>query len=144
MIVVALDPGQTTGYAIYDTETEELVGSGELFGNFRGCIDYILSLDAGLYIAEDFRVRHDAARGLSKLERLWPVEWLGALRYHVPDKLLTQTPSQAKAQKKIWLVESTHSAHEADAIRHLQVYLDGRRGDTSDRLKSALQLLTTT
>ncbi len=135
MRVVAVDPGETTGYVVYDTITDKIIVSGEVFGNFRGCVDYILAL-GDFFILEDFRVRPGAARGLSKHKYLWPVEWLGAFRYLAPDLFITQTAAQAKAMR----VEGYDSPHEADALRHLKVWLS-RNVDTREVLKEALKAL---
>ena len=132
MRVVAVDPGETTGYVVYDTEACKIIVSGEVFGNFRGCVDYILAL-GDFFILEDFRVRPGAARGLAKHKHLWPVEWLGAFRYLAPDIFITQTPAQAKAMR----VEGYNSPHEADALRHLKVWLN-RNVDLKATLKALL------
>lgn len=126
MIVVAVDPGETTGYAAYDTKTEELVASGELFGSFRGCIDHVLSL-GDFFIVEDFRVRPGKGAALAQHARLWPVEWLGVFRYKLhPDRWMTQTPSQRNSASRPLPAEPA-SPHELDALLHLQYWLDRQR-----------------
>lgn len=134
MIIAALDPGETTGYVIYDTDTGREIACGEIFGNFRRCVDYILWFKPKLFIVEDFRVRPGKGAGLSKLARLWPVEWLGVLRY-MEVKLLVQTPAQAKWLKRV----TGASAHEADARRHLQVWLNKQGKDHKAKLKEAIK-----
>ena len=133
MIIAALDPGETTGYVIYDTDTGREIACGEIFGNFRRCVDYILWFRPELFIVEDFRVRPGSGAALASLPRLWPAEWLGVLRY-MKVKLLIQTPAQAKQLKRI----TGASAHEADARRHLQVWLNKQGVDYKILIKDAI------
>ncbi len=121
MKIVALDPGETTGYAVYDTETGE-VSAGEVMGNFRRCVNHILGL-GDLFVVESFRVRPGKGAALARLPRLWPVEWMGALRYCLePDQLVFQTPAQGKGMMR-GAVEGG-SVHESDALCHLFYYLN--------------------
>jgi hypothetical protein len=133
-----VDPGETTGYAVWDTEEDRFVAGGVVCGEFRSSVDYIISL-GDFFIVEDFRVRPQAARGLASLPRLWPVEWLGVLRYLVGDRMTTQTPAQAKAIK---LVPETSDPHENDARRHVLCYL-GRNviSSSNTHLQDALRRL---
>jgi hypothetical protein len=118
--VVAVDPGLVTGYAVYDTEAPEIITGGEIFGHFRGCVDYILGL-GDFFVIEDFRVRPRAARGLAKQPILWPVEWLGVFRYKLTaSQWSTQTPADRKG-----VPTPTEGAtrHENDARAHLLRWL---------------------
>lgn len=117
MRVVAVDPGLVTGFAVWDGES---FTGGEVFGNFRGCVDFILGL-GDFFIVEDFRVRPRAARGLAKLPILWPVEWLGAFRYSLPpSQWTTQTPAERKG---VPAPTEGATAHENDARAHLLCWL---------------------
>lgn len=131
MIIVALDPGETTGFVQYDTEAEQELACGEVFGNFKGCIDLILSMQADLYILEDFKLRPGV---VLKISEIYPTWWRAIFEYfELP--LVVQTPAQAK-----WLKNVTGaSAHEADARRHLRVWLNKQGKDYKDKLKEAIK-----
>lgn len=120
MKIVAVDPGETTGFAVYDTKSEELLVSGELFGHFKSCVDFVLSL-GDFFIVESFRVRPGAGAALARHSILWPVEWLGAFRYLLSnDQWIQRSPSQVKSVKPL---TPSSSPHEADALRLLAYYL---------------------
>lgn len=138
MRVVVLDPGETTGYAVYDTKAECVLSSGELFGNFRGCVEHVLGL-GDFFIVESFRVRPGKGAALARLSRLWPVEWMGALRYVLPThRLHFQTPAQGKGVQPL---RPGFSPHEEDALSHLNRWLGGRML-TPERLKATLLAMT--
>lgn len=120
MLIVGVDPGKTTGYAVYDTKKQELVKWGETTGDFKDSIDYVLSL-GDFFVVEDFRVRPSKAIALAKLPQLWPAEWIGVFRYKLDkDSWILQPASKAKALPK---PKNISSIHVADAIRHIYAYL---------------------
>ena len=119
MIILSIDPGNTTGYVLYNTDTSTLAESGDISGTLRDVIDFLLSREADVYICEDFRVRADMGPSLAKLGRLWSVEIIGCLRYLVEDKLILQHPAA-----RPMFVQIPGGAHANDAAAHLYYWLE--------------------
>lgn len=135
MIVSAFDPGKVTGFATYDTETQELrAGEGEPWSVLLSTLDGLTAArDRGVerrVVCEDYVITVSTlkkSRGDS-----WSLKQIGALeliaRLTSSDFTL-QTPSEAKSfvtDAKLravgWFV-STPGGHRNDACRHLVLHL---------------------
>ena len=135
MLILAIDPGNTTGWVTYNTEKQALTGSGDISGTLKDVIDFFLSFDADVYICEDFTVRADMGPALAKLGRLWSVEIIGVLRYLVGDKLVLQHPASRVRGMNI-----PGTLHANDAAAHLYYWLQKEGHIVDYKVRSAQEV----
>lgn len=67
MIIISIDPGQTSGYVVYDTEKDKVVTFGVLTGEHKAVIDFILQWKADIIVCEDFRPRPGMGHALANM-----------------------------------------------------------------------------
>ena len=131
-IVLAVDPGKTTGLAVlsYDTEPE-LVSSHELsqfeFGRVIDEFFQTVELKHVEVVCERFVIN---AQTVKNSQAPFSLEQIGILKYLVhrhgldPEKIYFQSPSDAKklfpneALKKLDMWHKGGGGHALDAVRH--------------------------
>lgn len=132
--VIALDPGETTGWALFFDH--ELINSGEISEGLDGFLEFNLPW-ADVIVVEDFvvepgfvgRAVASEVIGAVALEarRFRPKVWL--LRQSRSDKATITGGSLTESQRFEWLRERgfSGSSHELDAITHGLIHLKRRR-----------------
>lgn len=122
-MILALDPGKTTGYAYQNAVGS--FGFGELQQD--SIWDTLTTLEPDLLIVESFQFR----QARSKVN-LTPNEVIGVIKEWARQKnveIIWQTPSQAKhffddarlRERNLW---ATGMPHARDSVRHLLYYLE--------------------
>lgn len=125
--ILAFDPGGTTGYKLYDSETDTFSG-GQLEPNHHFKLWSMLNdLKINAVVYETFEYRNKSRAGLVLDSR----EYIGIIRlfeamYSIPTT--KQTPAQAKgfvsdARLKRGGLWVPGHPHENDACRHLIYYM---------------------
>lgn len=128
MIIFAVDPGKTTGLALWSTE-RELIQAGEMeIYPFQCWAEENIRLYAGWdlqVVCEDFLITQQTARnsqsahwafaGIEVL-KFWCKKWDVPLTMHSPSK--KSFASDDKLRNLGWY-ESTPGGHQNDACRHL-------------------------
>ena len=132
MRIVAIDPGETTGIAVYDDEYgPNLAGYDAVPGQMIAvsCIKRELTLDVDLLVIEEFRISAGTARKTrsssnTTIEIIGAAKWLAHCA-NVP--VVMQSPADVmgfmtndKLRRLGWYVPNEHAR---DAVRHLAFYL---------------------
>ena len=129
-LILSLDPGGTTGYAIFEVEDEqqaELIKRGQIQGGIKGFLDFhwdvLEDMNFDLIVCESFTLRE----GIYGAD-LSPVSIIGALEALYPTtKLVYQEPKlkplcDDERLKKLGL-HVPGRPHANDAVRHGIIYL---------------------
>lgn len=131
---MCLDPGNSTGWCLYDTERGCLVGAGTIKENHRTLGELITKKYPEIIVFESFNLYPGAAKSLT-WNSFYPVEVIGIIKYlgimhHM--KLVSQAPGIKKfagtldldfvAQARD-LGRDNYTEHTKDSILHLQYYL---------------------
>lgn len=145
-LVIAIDPGLTTGWALIDLEDGGLA-AGETEGriNFYRTFESLVGNGRPVeVVAEKFTINTMTARKSPQPDALYI---LGAVEY-LCDKLgipfSLQTPAQAKSfatdekLRALGWYSTTGEGHSNDARRHLLVYLVRSRHPAGQALAKAL------
>lgn len=139
MRVMAIDPGKTTGVAVFDGQRFD---SYELDSSLEGDVQLcraIQSLCPRVVICESFRITAQTAKNT---QAPWSLEQIGVVRLSskiVGAKFVLQSPADAKGfstdakLKAIQWYVSTPGGHRNDAARHLLAWLV-RQGWMDERL----------
>lgn len=132
--VLAVDPGKTTGYALWIPPNDIQAGQAEFF-------DFLVRTEAWLLqygqqtkvVAERFIINQGTVKNT---QAPWSLEVIGALRYlalkHGSGELVMQSPSDAKRfssddrlKRLDWWQRG--QGHANDALRHLLLFLVNQR-----------------
>ena len=121
MIILALDPGHTTGWAIL-TE-EEVIATG-LFPDYTGVNELIKKHVPDVAVIEDFILYPWKSRALI-WNQLWTVQVLGVMKYLLDEVSIPYELQNAVLVKQLSkrLIGKYSSQHERDAVTHGIVYL---------------------
>lgn len=139
MLIMAIDPGETTGFVVVDTDTDHVL----TFGVWKGPEDFMdasvqnqLSLSEVL-VVEDYRIYpHKARQHIGS--RPYAIEVIGHIRlwaYAHSRTVEFQSASQAKQQwpnKRLAKhFTPTHlqllgGRHAKDALRHALTYIENK------------------
>jgi hypothetical protein len=132
-LIVAVDPGKTTGYAVisYDGESPKLIETGEVQQlEFGQTIDRVLKAAGDSVVdvvCERFVIN---AQTIKNSQAPYSLEQIGILKHIVhmngydTEKIVFQSPSDAKklfpndALKKIQFWHVGGGGHAQDAMRH--------------------------
>lgn len=127
--ILAVDPGGTTGWVTYDTETAEFE-SGQDSDRFEFCERAVgrIVAQVDVVVCEDFRITVQTAKKSQQPDAL---KIIGTLEYaaHVVRKLVVlQTPGDAKrfstdARLKKAGLWTPGRRHANDAARHLFLFM---------------------
>lgn len=124
--ILAIDPGITTGYALYNGPQYDFVswqGKDDEYDVFN----YLRNFDPDVIVCESFLFR----QAKTKVE-LFPVQLIGVVNLYgriSNSKIVLQTPAQAKGfvqdrhLKKLNYWNNKFTNHPNDAARHLVYYL---------------------
>jgi hypothetical protein len=141
--LIAIDPGELTGFVVVDTETAEVYFSGEL-SEFETCelVESLLEEDPETSIVmEKFTINATTHKKSAQPTALYLI---GAVRYLYRKStgriLVLQTPADAKSfstNDKLKAVGFWHKGgegHANDAFRHALVYMVRTNKDFGGRL----------
>lgn len=138
MIILAFDPGGTTGYAVYDSDDNTCLELGQF--ETWSKVKRLLHAQAGkawfppdVVIYETFRIFPSVAKSLSWQELLAP-QVIGVIRYLCQEQdilCVEQGPSVRKSGNKPCFGEHPRTVHEKDALQHAIAY--ARRTSDSRR-----------
>lgn len=129
-MIIAVDPGKTTGLVLVEENTLEVFHSCEL--DQEELIEMMKHL-AAVYRSATFVI--EEWRNHSRFgDWAWAAEGIGIVKALIPelDKLVIQTPSQAKQS---WSDERLKehgyeiTGHARDALRHALYYIESVFGD---------------
>jgi hypothetical protein len=134
--MLALDPGGTTGVAIFDYEHDSapvMVMNDQIPGSLDGFIEWYLDrkpkYDWDHVVCEDFTLRLNV-----KFPDLSPVYIIGALNaieWDVADNLTMQQPSMKSlcddSRLKKMALHTPGFGHANDAVRHAIIYLRNKK-----------------
>ena len=136
MIVLVLDPGHTTGWAVL---TEEKIVATGIFPFYRDVKMLIEQYKPDKAVLEDFTLYPWKSHALA-WSQLQTVQTLGVMKYLLADEsgipYELQTASLVKSLSKR-LIGTYHSQHERDSVTHGLVYLQ-RQGLLSKNLRRLL------
>jgi hypothetical protein len=139
MLIVAFDPGGTTGVASYDDQEEEWARTQLIGYHHKELWEWLLNHDPQVIIYERFMYqRRELTKGVSL--NLDAVEYIGVLKLWekmsspLSPQLICQTPHQAKKfwddnKLKTLNLYMAGAPHANDATRHLLYYLSFTRGE---------------
>ena len=126
-LIIAVDPGKTTGIAVYDATNKSLIGT-EQIGDLYDTITYIEDWMYTTIVCESYTI---TPATMKKSRQNYSLEMIGVLRYLTQKhdaKFLLQTPAAAKSfstddklKRLDWYVPGQD--HANDALRHLLLYL---------------------
>lgn len=133
--ILSLDPGGTTGYAIFDVagdyEPAELVKRGQIPNGLNGFLDfhwdYLEDIEFDVIICESFKLRE----GLHGVD-LTPTYIIGALEALYPTTKITYQEPKLKPLcddtrlKKMGL-HVPGKQHANDAVRHAMIFLRNKK-----------------
>ncbi|MDD5512104.1 MAG: hypothetical protein PHI12_15065 [Dehalococcoidales bacterium] len=135
MIVLGIDPGIRTGYALIDVRSpkEYIKISGGVVKGYPG-VDILLSIapKPEVYVIENFTLWPKLAVKVSHDDpELLTVRYIGALTSHIQRmdvKLVFHQPAYKQGcpdymLKRYGLWETSQTPHERDAMRHIIVYV---------------------
>lgn len=134
MKILALDPGNSTGWVLYDTDTKKILGGtlGESFIEVWRRLDFV-----DVIIYESFNLYPGAAKHMTRNE-FYPCQVIGVIRLygemHKNVELVKQSPSVKKfagGLDEVWETVKRISGptmtvvteHTKDAFLHLKYYL---------------------
>lgn len=132
--ILSLDPGGTTGYAIFHVEKHEepeLLRQGQIAGGLNGFLDFhwdvLEDIDFDVIVCESFTLR-EGVYGAN----LDPVYIIGALEALYPTtEIVYQSPALKKLceddRLKTMGLHVPGKPHRNDAVRHLVVYLRNKK-----------------
>ena len=125
-IVLAIDPGETTGYVVAETDEldYDIKISGQ-FPNWRSLEDLITYWLPDRIIYEAFYLSPQIAKYKTR-STLSTVEVIGVLKYlawKYTTSLVVQSPSSKELVSLPRHVAGVTGAHARDALRHLIAYL---------------------
>lgn len=133
MIVLAFDPGQTTGYAVLSTD-----GEYQVLGSFAEwyLVDALMgSYEPDVVVIEQFRLYPYAAR--SKVWSDFPtVEVIGVIKYlaerhSIP--FVMQSAADVKVINLVYTKQKKGDRHAYSALRHALLYLRRQGADSEFR-----------
>lgn len=145
-IVLALDPGGTTGWAVFAVHPDAMTGdpdyrvldnvlwwtAGEFTGNQDSQIDQIVELIASWpsarIVTEDFKVRQLNAV-LAPVEINAAVRWAIRPRYFVKQHASLAMSTVTDDRQKAWGFWIPGKEHARDAAKHAITYLKRRKED---------------
>jgi len=132
MIVLALDPGHTTGWAVL---TEEKVVATGLFAGYDGVPDLLVGYEPDMAVMEDFILYPWRSQALA-WNQLRTVQYLGVMKYLLDEAEISYVLQKAVLVKKLSkrLIGKYSSQHERDAVTHGIVYLQ-RQGLATKELR---------
>lgn len=134
MKLLALDPGNSTGWVLYDTDTGEIKG-GTIGESFHEVYDRCKGIDVIIY--ETFNLYPGAAKHLTRNE-FYPCQVIGVIKLygerHPEAKIVKQAPSVKKfagepgylfgmVRKNSTQTMTCVTEHTKDAFLHLKYYL---------------------
>lgn len=138
MLVLALDPGETTGYVIAEADGTDydikLSGQFPNWQMFEILIrQHILHL-SDVIVYEAFHLSPQIAK-FKAWSTLPTVETIGVLKYlaqkHVVRQLVAQPASAKELVSLPRYIAGVSGPHARDALRHLIAYLKGRANEGS-------------
>jgi hypothetical protein len=139
MILLGVDPGKTVGLAVYNTITEEMMGSQIVFDDFGDWLNLSLgNVRKDPNLDQDIKVACEryAIRSLKyAADAHWAIEIIGITRYlckcySVPLTLqhagvAKQYANDIKLRKAKWYVPGRD--HANDAIRHVALLMASQK-----------------
>lgn len=143
--ILSVDPGKTSGWAFYDTETKQhFSGEAEFFDLCtrveKACLRYQSDLQI---VAEKFTIAPNTHKNTAAP---WSLEVIGVLRYfsaQTENDLILTKPSEAKNICKNDRLKALEwfaggKGHADDASRHLFLHLVTKRKWWDTRLDKTL------
>ena len=127
MRILVLDPGNSTGWVLYDSETKQTVG-GTFKEDFLALQEVFESCRPDLVIYESFALYPGLAKSMS-WNTFYPCEIIGVIKYLAIKYMVNvknQSPSVKKYAGKVNFkdIEGTNiTIHTKDAYLHLAYYL---------------------
>ena len=134
MLILALDPGETTGYVIAEADglDYDIKVSGQ-FPNWQLFDSLIRSYSPNTIVYEAFYLSPEIAKFKSR-STLPTVEVIGVLKYLAPKysvrQLVAQPPSAKELVSLPRYIAGVSGPHARDALKHLIAYLRGRNADS--------------
>lgn len=129
-VIVSVDPGLTSGVALYDFSAGEM-RSGEVEGR-HNLYDWVADTVSGhsspVFVVERFTINEDTAKKSRQMDAVYAVGYLDGLCYRNHWPITLQSPAKAKAfatNEKLRAVDWWHPTpgnHNADACRHLYTF----------------------
>jgi hypothetical protein len=137
MIILAFDPGETTGWCRVDTAMHTVTGGSfplwEGIGLYYAAGGYWKTIDA--IVVERFLLYPWAAKRL-RWDKLKPVEVIGVIKFMAQKRSIPVTMQNAADAKRIKLAKKPEGfdRHALDAFRHALAFLK-REGLLADWLQ---------
>lgn len=147
-ILVAIDPGELTGFVVVNKSTAEVIWSGECTEfEVSSRVESLLTVDSDTAIVmEKFTINPDTHKKSAQPTALYLI---GAIRYlyhkYTGKVLPLQTPGDAKSfatndkLKAIGFWHKGGQGHANDAFRHALLYMVRTDKDFGGRLLSEVQ-----
>jgi predicted RNase H-like nuclease (RuvC/YqgF family) len=124
MIVMGVDPGETTGCVVVDSETKEILFEEEI-ELWHGLAEIIQKFSPEAVVVEDFRLYPTHAKSLIGSD--FPASRvIGVLEYLVEThgiKLEKQMASSIFVARKTFLKDAGSGPHTGDALAHALFYI---------------------
>jgi len=133
MLVLALDPGETTGYIVAEVAgiNYDIKLSGQ-FPNWQMFEALITTWSPGIIVYEAFHLSPQIAK-FKAWSTLPTVETIGVLKYlaqkYAVRKLVAQPASAKEVVSLPRYIAGVSGPHARDALKHLIAYLRGRNED---------------
>ena len=130
MLILALDPGETTGYVVAKTDglDYDIKISGQ-FPNWQMLETLVVNWITDVIVYEAFYLSPQIAKFKSR-STLPTVETIGVLKYltrkYSVRQLVAQSPSAKELVSLPRYVAGVSGPHVRDALKHLIAYLRGR------------------
>lgn len=135
-MILAVDPGKTTGWALWTSDG--IMDCGQVAGrySFYDKVSYWRNFGEPIetFVVEKFTITEATARMSKQYDALFINGWLDAEAYLYETEFVEQTPSQAKgvmSDKALkacgWWRPGKGWEHAMDASRHLGLYLINHR-----------------
>lgn len=127
MLILAIDPGETTGYIIAEVDglDYDIKISGQ-FPNWQQCETLMTTWKPNVVICEAFYLSPQIARFKTR-STLPTVEVIGVLAYlvqkHQVQRIISQPPSSIELVSLPRHVAGVTGPHARDALKHLIAYL---------------------
>ncbi len=133
MKIVAIDPGKTTGWAEFDTDTPEIIRCGEI-GELVNLRTFLLrwftvsSKDEVRVVIEDFTISQRTIKTALDYTALRIIGWavIEGEFWDVPPVLqlpMRKTFASDDILKQVGWYRPSKGGHQNDALRHLLYYL---------------------